>query len=67
MEIQDIINKLQEFLLIFILVHKFFSFVKDQLVKEAKPKFCFDHFAGGGGGGGGKEVGRGGGGGGGRG
>ena len=55
LEIQAIINKLQEFLLIFILVHEHFSFVKDQLVKEAYPKFCFDHFAvaGGGGGGGG--------------
>ena len=41
-----IINKLQKFLLIFILVHENFSFVKDQLVKEANLKFCFDHFAG---------------------
>ena len=62
LEIQAIINKLQKFLLIFILVHENFYFVKDQLVKEANPKFCFDHFAGerwgglwghGGGGGGG--------------
>ena len=61
MEIQAIINKLQKFLLIFILVHENFSFVKDQLVKEANPKFCFDHFAGGGGGGGEGEGGGGGG------
>ena len=31
----------------FIFVHEKFSFVKDQLVKGANPKFCFDHFAGG--------------------